>query len=70
MAVELLWTPQEPTDFLSEAQLMEDYPHLVDLATGRAVGERAPATRPGSRPGSAAQGEAGPGEGPQALNTA
>eukprot|EP00879_Flechtneria_rotunda_P025020 GHRR01026550.1.p1 GENE.GHRR01026550.1~~GHRR01026550.1.p1 ORF type:complete len:412 (+),score=157.41 GHRR01026550.1:202-1437(+) len=34
LAVELLMTPDDPDDFLSEAQLRADYPFLTDLSTG------------------------------------
>lgn len=34
LAVELLMTPDSPTDFLSEAQLMSDYSFLTDLSSG------------------------------------
>ncbi|KAF6263724.1 hypothetical protein COO60DRAFT_1488168, partial [Scenedesmus sp. NREL 46B-D3] len=37
LAVELLMTPDDPADFLSEAQLQEDYPFFTDLVTGRKV---------------------------------
>jgi len=39
MGVELLWTPEDPEDFLSEAQLMADYPNLVELRSGRKIRE-------------------------------
>ena len=39
MGVELLWTPEDPEDFLSEAQLMADYPNLVELRSGRRIRE-------------------------------
>uniref|UniRef100_A0A383VUH8 Uncharacterized protein n=1 Tax=Tetradesmus obliquus TaxID=3088 RepID=A0A383VUH8_TETOB len=35
LAVELLMTPDDPADFLSEAQLQEDYPFFTDLQTGK-----------------------------------
>lgn len=38
LAVELLMTPDSPKDFLSEAQLMADYPVLTDLSSGLKVG--------------------------------
>jgi hypothetical protein len=37
LAVELLLTPDKPQDFLSEAELMSDYPFLTDLASGMRI---------------------------------
>eukprot|EP00878_Enallax_costatus_P027889 GHUV01030076.1.p1 GENE.GHUV01030076.1~~GHUV01030076.1.p1 ORF type:complete len:349 (+),score=89.01 GHUV01030076.1:185-1231(+) len=37
LAVELLLTPDNERDFLSEAMLMEDYPFLIDLKTGKRI---------------------------------
>lgn len=41
MAIELLWSPDNAEDYLSAADVTEDYPNLVNLATGRRVGRAA-----------------------------
>jgi uncharacterized membrane protein len=50
VAVELLLTPDREEDFLSEAALMEDYPFMIDLRTGKPI--TAPPRRWPAAPGS------------------
>ncbi|GLC35138.1 hypothetical protein PLESTB_000558300 [Pleodorina starrii] len=40
MAVELLWTPRDETDYLTRAQLEKDYPNLVPFGSAEAAGHR------------------------------
>ncbi|GBF94968.1 hypothetical protein Rsub_07469 [Raphidocelis subcapitata] len=39
MALELLWAPDDAKDFLSLADVRQDFPDMVDLSTGRRVGD-------------------------------
>lgn len=79
LAVELLITPDDPADFLSESQLMLDYPFMTDLSTGRLIsGPDGDMMSGGARTGSASTddnvgsglGAASPGPGASGAATA
>ncbi|KIY95914.1 hypothetical protein MNEG_12047 [Monoraphidium neglectum] len=59
MAIELLWAPNNPQDFLSADDVRADYPDLVDLSTGRRVGGE-PSSEAPSGTGQAAPAGAAP----------
>eukprot|EP00775_Hariotina_reticulata_P004166 gene4167-4414_t len=78
LAVELLITPDDPADFLSEAQLMRDYPFMTDLSSGTLISEPdGDATSGAARTGAASTnavgsglGAASPGSGASGAATA
>ncbi|KAI8474489.1 MAG: hypothetical protein J3K34DRAFT_518215 [Monoraphidium minutum] len=54
MAIELLWSPDNADDYLTAANVIQDYPSLIDLASGRPVGGSVMASADGEGEGEGA----------------